>query len=220
MRISKRCEYALRALIDLGLARELGFDLLPVSRLAASEKMPARFLEQILAQLKAAGYLRSTRGKLGGYGIARPLGSIVIGDVVRLVDGPLAPIPCVSQRAAGRCSCPDENHCGLRIVMMDVRTAIAGILDRYTLANVVDVTLQKIRRDGGAVPVLQSMGLLPKDAGPPPRSKAHVRKTAASKACGRSSGVRPAPPGGSPPPAERERPRPAGPRRAPRKPRR
>jgi Rrf2 family protein len=161
MRISKRCEYALRALIDLGIARELGRDVLPVSRLAASEKIPARFLEQILAQLKAARYLRSVRGKRGGYGLRRPLASIVLGDVVRLMDGPLAPIPCVSQSAAQSCSCPDENHCGLRIVMMDVRTAISGILDRYTLANVVEVTLRKIRRDGVPAPVLEGMGLSP-----------------------------------------------------------
>lgn len=156
MRISKRCEYALRALIDLGIARELGCEPIPVRRLASSEKIPAKFLEQILAQLKGAGYLRSVRGKKGGYRLNRPLRAIVLGEVVRLVDGPLAPIPCVSQSAYRRCSCPDENHCGLRIVMMDVRTAISGILDRYTLANVVEVTLRKVRRDNVVLPFLRA----------------------------------------------------------------
>lgn len=163
MRISKRCEYALRALIDLGIARELGCEHLPVSRLAHSEKIPARFLEQILGQLKAAGYLRSIRGKRGGYGLKKPIRSILMGDVVRLMDGPLAPIPCVSQTADGTsCSCPDPHHCGLRILMMDVRTAIGGVLDRYTLADVVEVTLRKIRRDKVPVPILQEFPFLQK----------------------------------------------------------
>jgi len=152
MRISKRCEYALRALIDIGIAHELGCRLLQVRKLAESERIPVKFLEQILAQLKSAGYLRSVRGKLGGYGLKKPLRDIILGDVVRLMDGPLAPIPCVSQLAYRRCSCPDENHCGLRIVMLDVRTAIASILDRYTLANVVEVTLRKVRRDKVSLP--------------------------------------------------------------------
>lgn len=98
-------------------------------------------------QLKAGGYLESRRGKHGGYLLARPPESIPIGQVVRLIDGPLAPIKCVSQTAYERCSCPDEEHCGLRILMVDVRNAIANILDRFTLADIVEITLRKMRRN-------------------------------------------------------------------------
>ena len=72
--------------------------------------------------------------------------------MVRLIDGPLAPIGCVSQTAYVPCTCPDEAHCGLRMLMVDVRNAIADILDRYTLADVVEITLRKMRRDSVSLP--------------------------------------------------------------------
>src|SRR5205085_7632360 len=138
---------ALRALIDLGIALELGRPMLQVSELAAKEKLPIKFLEQIFTQLKSGGYVVSKRGKLGGYSLGKPMHRIKFGAVVRLIDGPLAPIPCVSQTAYSRCTCPDEAHCGLRMLMMDVRTAISKVLDRYTLADIVDITLRKMKRD-------------------------------------------------------------------------
>ena len=154
MKLSKRGEYALRALIDLGIAQELGWSILQASELAAKERLPVKFLEQILAQLKAGGYVKSTRGKLGGYSLARPMTQIKFGSVIRFIEGPLAPIKCVSQTAYVRCSCPDEAHCGLRMLMLDVRNAIAKILDRYTLGDIVDITLRKLRRDKVASPFL------------------------------------------------------------------
>src|SRR6185503_8016753 len=84
--------------------------------------------------------------------LAKKPKEITIGQVVRLIDGPLAPIGCVSQTAYEKCTCPDETHCGLRMLMLDVRNAIAGILDRYTLADVVEVTLRKLRRDQVPLP--------------------------------------------------------------------
>ena len=81
-----------------------------------------------------------------------------IGAVVRFVDGPLAPIGCVSHTAYEKCSCPDEEHCGLRMLMLDVRNAIAGILDRYSLADVVEVTLRKLRRDSLPLPFAAPRG--------------------------------------------------------------
>jgi Rrf2 family protein len=147
MNLSKRGEYALRALIDIGIASELGRPRLQVSELAAKEKLPVKFLEQILTQLKAAGYVESKRGKFGGYSLAKKMDRIKFGPVIRLIDGPLAPIPCVSQTSYVRCTCPDEVHCGLRMLMLDVRNAIAKILDRYTLAEIVEITLRKLRRD-------------------------------------------------------------------------
>ena len=147
MKLSKRGEYALRALIDLGIASELDRPIIQVSELAAKEKLPVKFLEQIFTQLKAASYVTSHRGKLGGYSLAKPMSRIKFGAVIRLIDGPLAPIPCVSQTAYERCTCPDEAHCGLRMLMMDVRTAISKVLDRYSLADIVEITLRKMRRD-------------------------------------------------------------------------
>ena len=154
MKISKRGEYALRALIDLGIASELGWPMLQISELASKEKLPIKFLEQIFTQLKSAGYVASRRGKFGGYSLARPMNQIKFGAVIRLIDGPLAPIRCVSQTSYARCSCPDEAHCGLRMLMFDVRNAISTVLDRYTLADIVEITLRKYRRDKVTPPFL------------------------------------------------------------------
>jgi Rrf2 family protein len=179
VKLSKRGEYALRALIDFGLAQALGRPLLQVSELASKEELPIKFLEQILMQLKAGGYLESRRGKLGGYLLARPPENIAIGSVVRLIDGPLAPINCVSQTAYERCTCPDEEHCGLRMLMLDVRNAIANILDRYTLADVVEVALKKMRKDKVAIPflldpLLGNTETRPKPAKVPRKAKAKL----------------------------------------------
>ncbi len=152
MKLSKKGEYALRALIDLGIAAEVGRELVQVSELSEMQRIPIKFLEQIMLQLKEAGLIESQRGKFGGYRLARPAQKIPVGDVVRYIDGPLAPIGCVSQTAYEKCSCPDEEHCGLRMLMLDVRNAIAGILDRYTIADVVDVTTRKMKRDGIPLP--------------------------------------------------------------------
>ena len=152
VRVSKRGEYALRSLINLGIAQELGRSLVQISELAKKENIPVKFLEAILLDLNKAGYLGSKRGKGGGYFLKQPMKKIIIGDVVRLIDGPLAPIRCASVTAYQKCSCPDEAHCGLRLLMVDVRNAIANILDRHSLSDVVEVTLRKIRRDKAPLP--------------------------------------------------------------------
>lgn len=143
MRLTKRGEYALRTLIRLGIAERQQEGVISVSVLADEERLPFKFLEAILFELRTAGYVESTRGKYGGTRLARPMGSIKMGDVVRLIDGKLAPISCASETEYEKCTCPDEVHCGLRMLMIDVRNAISNILDRYTLENVVDVTLRK-----------------------------------------------------------------------------
>jgi Rrf2 family protein len=165
MKLSKRGEYALRSLINLGIAAEVGRKLVRASELAASEQLPVKFLEQILQVMKEAGYIQSERGKYGGYRLAKPTREIKIGEIVRLIDGPLAPIGCVSQTAYEKCTCPDEAHCGLRMLMLDVRNAIAGILDRYTLADVVEVTLRKLKRDGLPLPFSEQATAKLKGAG-------------------------------------------------------
>jgi Rrf2 family protein len=175
MKLSKRGEYALRALIDLGIASELGWPMLQVSELATKEKLPVKFLEQIFTQLKAAGYVVSKRGKFGGYSLARPMKQIKFGAVIRLIDGPLAPIRCVSQTSYARCSCPDEVHCGLRMLMLDVRNAITAMLDRHTLADIVEITLRKFRRDKVTPPFLHRSipltSVLSRTGEPPIRSR-------------------------------------------------
>lgn len=152
MKLSKRGEYALRSLINLGIAAKVGRRIVRVAELAKAEDLPIKFLEQVMQQLREAGYVESERGKHGGYRLAKPAAQISIGQIVRLIDGPLAPIGCVSQTAYEPCNCPDEAHCGLRMLMLDVRNAIANILDRYTLADVVEVTTRKMVRDGLPLP--------------------------------------------------------------------
>src|SRR5437899_12413281 len=111
MKLSKRGEYALRALIDLGIAAELGRPILQVSELAAKEKLPIKFLEQIFTQLKASGFVVSKRGKDAGYSLARPTNRIKFGSVIRLIDGPLARIACVSPTAYPRSPYRAEARC-------------------------------------------------------------------------------------------------------------
>ena len=143
MRLTKRGEYALRTLIRLGIAERQNEGVISVSTLAEQEHLPFKFLEAILFELRNAGYVESQRGKYGGTRLAKPMKSIKMGEIVRLIDGKLAPIGCASETEYEKCSCPDETHCGLRMLMIDVRNAIANILDRYTLENVVEVTLRK-----------------------------------------------------------------------------
>jgi Rrf2 family protein len=150
MKIGKRAEYGLRAVINLGIAGELDRARVTASDLAACDNLPLKFVEQIMGDLRAAGYVDTKRGRFGGYFIAKPLNEISIGELVRFLDGPLAPISCASQTAYQPCSCADEAHCGLRMIMIDVRNAISRILDRYTLADVVGVTLRKIRRNNAS----------------------------------------------------------------------
>jgi Rrf2 family protein len=152
MRLTKRGEYSLRTLIQLGIAEKLGRDVVSVSDLAESENLPYKFIENILQELRKDGYVESKRGKDGGCRLARSMTDITVGEVVRLIDGRLAPIGCASETDYEKCTCPDEAHCGLRMLMIDVRNAIARILDRYTLADVVSVTIRKMERDGVELP--------------------------------------------------------------------
>jgi Rrf2 family protein len=133
--LSRKARYALRALYALAADEARGPVL--IAELAEREKIPRKFLEAILLELKNAGVLKSKKGKGGGYALARPSEGITIGEVVRIIDGPLAPIPCASERNFVRCEeCTDETTCGTRQVMKKVRDAIAAILDTTTLADV------------------------------------------------------------------------------------
>jgi Rrf2 family protein len=132
MRLSRRSEYGLRALVDLV---RTGEGPVPLATLAERNNLPSKFLEQIMATLKHGGIVRTTLGAHGGYGLAADPSTVSIGRVIRLLDGALAPLPCVSLRYYGRCSCPDEATCPLRDVMIDVRDVMLEILDKETLTE-------------------------------------------------------------------------------------
>ena len=138
--MSKRGEYGLRAMIALAEPEENGNapQMMQIKDISAREKIPSKYLEQILLTLKNSGFLHSKMGIGGGYYLAKPAQDITLGQIFRLLDGPVAPIKCVSQIAYEPCNCPDERTCGLRLVMGDVRNAIANILDNTTLADVVN----------------------------------------------------------------------------------
>jgi Rrf2 family protein len=133
MRLSRRSEYGLRALVDL--VRHEGSGPIALASLAQRNQLPQKFLEQIMATLKHGGIVRTTLGAHGGYAMAADPSTVSIGRVVRLLDGALAPLPCVSLRYYGHCSCPDEATCPLRDVMIDVRDAMLEILDTETLRD-------------------------------------------------------------------------------------
>jgi Rrf2 family protein len=135
MKVSKRGEYGMRALIALASLPDPA-GVMQIKEIATREQIPVKFLEQILLTLKNAGLVKSRMGSGGGYHLGKPASQITLGQVVRILDGPLAPITCVSQTAYEKCGCPDEESCGLRLVMLDVRNAIADILDQTTLADV------------------------------------------------------------------------------------
>jgi len=134
--LSMKAKYGLRAL--LYLARQQNQEPVLISELAEKEKIPKKFLELILLDLKNHGILQSKKGKGGGYLLSRRPEAIKLGRVVRVLDGPIAPLPCASQTAYIPCDeCEDEKTCGIRLVMKDVRDAMAKILDGTSLADVL-----------------------------------------------------------------------------------
>lgn len=136
MRLSKKSEYALRALLELTEA--YGQRLVRRSDIAERQHIPLGFLESILLQLKHAGVLASRPGVDGGFRLIKKPEHISLGLIIRALDGPLAPIPCVSQTAYQTCEdCPyaDAPQCPIKTPMLEVRNAIAGVLDHYTLRD-------------------------------------------------------------------------------------
>jgi Rrf2 family protein len=111
--------------------------MLQIKEISQREQISPKFLEQILLTLKNAGLLHSKMGVGGGYYLAKSASEITLGQIFRVLDGPVAPIKCVSQMAYESCGCPDEQTCGLRLIMSDVRNAIADILDNTSLADII-----------------------------------------------------------------------------------
>jgi Rrf2 family protein len=141
--ISQRAKYALRALLALGEA-EAGGPLM-ISEISRRKAIPKKFLEQILLELKRAGIVDSRRGRLGGYVLARPVEKITFGEVLRLIDGPVALLPCLSLIAYRRCAdCADESSCEIRHVFARVASATRDVLDTTTLADAAHVPLERV----------------------------------------------------------------------------
>ena len=134
--LSAKAKYGLKALLSLAMEPQLR----PVlgNDIAARGAIPKKFLEQILLELKHRGLVQAKRGRHGGYQLTRSPAEITYGQIIRALDGPIAPIPCVSQTPYASCDeCRDEATCGIRLVMKQVRDAMARILDTATLADVV-----------------------------------------------------------------------------------
>ena len=138
MKLSVRGEYALRALIVLGLDYLEDDSVVRIQEISKRQNIPKRFLEQILNDLKSAGILESRRGVSGGYRLKLQPDRITLAQVIRHIEGPLAPVSCVSERFYEKCSCPDENKCAIRSVMKEVREATVRILERVTVADLCE----------------------------------------------------------------------------------
>lgn len=132
--LSAKCKYGLKAMVYM--ARNGGAGPLLIADIAEAEHIPKKFLDVILLELKTHCLLTSKKGKGGGYQLARTPDKIYVGEIVRILDGPLAPVSCVSRTAYRPCDdCNDEHTCVVRSVMMEVRDAIAAVLDSTTLAD-------------------------------------------------------------------------------------
>jgi Rrf2 family protein len=134
--ISQKAKYALRALVSL--ARVTRGETRMIGEISREQAIPKKFLEQILLELKRAGIVMSRRGRLGGYVLLRPADKLTFGEVLRLIDGPIAPLPCLSKIAYRRCAdCQDEATCEIRHVFAGVVNAQREVLDHTTFADAV-----------------------------------------------------------------------------------
>lgn len=139
LKLSTKGDYATRVLLELSVAE--GPNALSVQELASRTGISAKYLEQIMMRLRAAHLVRSHRGVNGGYELARDPQEMTVGEVIRVMDGPLAPSPCASQTAHVPCPayrCPTETGCVLRELWLDVRDAISDVLDHTTFRDLAE----------------------------------------------------------------------------------
>ena len=148
MKLSLKGEYALRALLVLGL--NYSESVVRIQRISDEQNVPKRFLEQILNDLKSAGILESKRGIAGGYRLARSPEKITLASVVRHIEGALAPVSCVSEKFYEKCSCPNEAKCAIRAVMKEVRDSIVKILENVSVADLCQ-RARKLEESGRAI---------------------------------------------------------------------
>ncbi len=135
--ISQKAKYALRALVSLAQARQ--GEPVFISDIADQQSIPKKFLEQILLDLKRHGILVSRRGKFGGYQLLKDPAEITFGSILRIIDGPIAPLPCLSKMAYRRCAdCKSEGNCEIRKVFAEVAEATRNVLDKRTIADAIN----------------------------------------------------------------------------------
>ncbi|HKV56131.1 MAG TPA: Rrf2 family transcriptional regulator [Candidatus Binataceae bacterium] len=143
--LSHKSKYALKAM--LALSREYGKGPVLITEVAAREHIPRRFLELILLELRNQGVLRSKKGKGGGYMLSRAPAKISVGQVIRMLEGPLALLPCVSKTAYEKCEdCTDERTCAIRMLLKDVREATAAIFDSTSFADLLERSNQPLAK--------------------------------------------------------------------------
>lgn len=131
MRLSKKAEYGLRALAVMARGKKSW----SIQELCAHEKIPVKFLEQILLSLRNSGVLASRRGVGGGYSLVKPAAETTVGEVVRALDGPIAPLPCAMGAGQPPCTCPEPRTCPVRLLMTQFRDEMAEWLDHHTLED-------------------------------------------------------------------------------------
>ncbi len=136
MRLSRKSEYAIRALIAIA-RQQRSAQIHELSRIA---NIPVKFLEQILLALRRGGYLTSKRGVGGGYTLRVPPAEITVGEIIALMEGAIAPVPCAAKNPVERCSCPDPRTCALRLLMTEVREELNAILDHRTIDDLLKLT--------------------------------------------------------------------------------
>lgn len=134
MRVSRKSEYALRALV--AMARKPGASY-QIQELSEKENIPIKYLEQILLALRHAGFLNSKRGVGGGYTLRVSPSEIPVGEVVEIMDGPIAPVPCAALRPLEKCSCPDPRTCAVRLLMIELREEITAMLGARTIEDMM-----------------------------------------------------------------------------------
>lgn len=147
MKLSKKSDYALRAMIYLSMNYKNG--AVQIKEISAKEKIPQKFLENILLTLRKSGILNSKIGLKGGYELARSPDLITLGEVIRALDGAIAPVDCVSKISYKPCS--EEVTCVIRGVMMDIRNAITDVLDTMTFADMCKRVRDSLEKRAGDV---------------------------------------------------------------------
>ena len=141
--LTNKAKYGLRAMCALH-----GSDSrwLQARAIAARANVPEKFLEAILVELRRAGFVESRRGHLGGHALAKPAAEIMVGDLIRAIDGPLAPVRCASNSAYEPCAdCIDPEHCAVRALMRETREALSGVLDQHSLLTLSQRTDRESR---------------------------------------------------------------------------
>lgn len=149
MKLTTRGQYASRAMLDLAERYHEG--AVVIEEIARRQGIPKKYLERLLLDLKGAGLVQSIRGRQGGYRLLRPPQEITLGEVVRAMEGPIAPLACVDEDAPQPCDCPCADVCGLRTVWAEVRDAIAGVLDNTSLETIRQRTEKLREQQAGQV---------------------------------------------------------------------